>query len=107
MSYRGHVFGNLAGQGLGEDAGLKFQRPTVADLVVKQRMGQQSGHALLVGEEELLPPGRRQVHRLARRTKSSGVTMRLLMAVSTALSAINGRNSSIRSSASAGRPNRG
>ena len=49
------VFGNFSCKNPGEDAELEFDRPTVADFVIKDGVGDQGVDALLVTLEEFFP----------------------------------------------------
>ena len=105
--YENRVLLNLPFQNPRQKPRLNLQQPPIADPILEQRMRHQRIHPQFICPEEALPPVRLQRHRGPDRTKSAGVTMRVLIAVSTAESAISGRKGSIKSSASAGRPKRG
>ena len=57
---------DVAGEDPCQDPGLEFEGPAIADLVVEEGVGQEARHALLVGQEEFLPSGRREVDGVTR-----------------------------------------
>ena len=79
----------------GEQPDLDLEHAAIADPVAEHRMRYELVHPPLVGAEEGAPP---------RHTKSARLMAPVLIALNTTESTISGRNSSMRSSASASRP---
>jgi len=91
----------------GEQAGLDVKDPALADLVAEERVGDLDVHPAFVGSEHALASCARQADTTATYDEALAATSPLLINPSTTLSPISGLNSSAKSRARAGRPNRG
>src|SRR5579883_3151957 len=106
-SLEARIAGELPCDDAGQQARLDLQDAAVVHAVAEEGMRHQGVHALLVGSHERAAPCGVSATAGPTRMKSRAVSILVLRAVRTAESAIRGLNSSMRSSAKAGRPKRG